>query len=158
MKKLRTLKEHRTALAEVQKLMILDPKPTTRQGQRLVRLAAIVETFEKQRWPIKFVSDKERGVYRKFKVTRTDGSHKKGGKHENCAYFVLDLGHDEYAIPALEAYAKACKTKFPELAKDIERIAATRPCSCRAVGECMHFGPQTPAEALSHTLNLSDEP
>ena len=158
MKELRTLAEHRAALAEVQKLMALDPKPTTRQGKRLVRLAAVVEAFEKQRWPIKFVSDKERGVYRKYKVTRTDGSHKKGFKHEKCAYFVLDLEHDEFALQALEAYAKACKKKFPELAEDIERIIATRPCGCRSVGECMHFGPQTPAQALSHTLNLADEP
>ena len=48
-------------------------------------------------------NDKERGVYRKFKVTRTDGSHKKGGKHHECSYFVLDLEHDLLRGGAAEA-------------------------------------------------------
>lgn len=97
-------------------------------------------------------NDKERGVYRKFKVARTDGSHKKGGKHDGCAYFVLDLEHDQFALPALKAYAKACKKEFPELAKDLERIIATRPCNCREA-MCPHVGsPQTPNDALSGAL------
>ena len=98
--------------------------------------------------------DKNRGVYRKYKVTRTDGSDKKGGKHEECAYFVLDLEHDEFAAPALTAYAKACRKKFPRLAADLRRVLATRPCGCRAVGECMHrFLPQTPNESLLQAMN-----
>lgn len=62
------------------------------------------------------------GLYRKYKVTRTDGSSRKGRKHEDCAYFVLDLEHDPFAIPALEAYANACRETEPDLAKDIETI------------------------------------
>lgn len=107
-------------------------------------------------------SDEERGVYGKYKVTRRDGSHKKGGKHEHCSYYVLDLEHDEFALPALKAYAKACKKKFPELARDLIDILNTdyRDCGCREAG-CPHavtFGPRTPSEALSHKISLSEEP
>ena len=66
--------------------------------------------------------DANRGLYQKFKVTRTDGSHRPGRRHENCAYFVLDLNHDPFAIPALKAYAKACRKKFPALSADIDNI------------------------------------
>lgn len=58
-----------------------------------------------------------RGIYRKFNIERTDGDPT--GKHQACNYFVLDLIHDEFAIPALRAYAKACAKKHPQLAKDI---------------------------------------
>jgi len=100
--------------------------------------------------------DKERGVYRKYKVTRTDGSHRKGGKHEECSYFVLDLEHDEFAVPALTAYEKACRKTFPDLAADLRRILSTRPCGCREA-MCPHVGiPQTPNEALSDTIARAD--
>jgi hypothetical protein len=68
--------------------------------------------------------DTDRGIYRKFKVERTDGSSSRGGKHETCAYFVLDLQHDPFALPALKAYARACKGKFPDLAQDIQEIVS----------------------------------
>ena len=64
----------------------------------------------------------QRGVYRKYIVKRTDGSHRKGGKHEHCNYFVLDLEHDPYAIPALKAYADACRAEYPELAADLDLV------------------------------------
>lgn len=99
-------------------------------------------------------NEKPKGVYRKFKVTRTDGSHRRGGKHEGCAYFVLDLTHDKFADAALRAYAKACEKEFPELARDLAEILATRPCGCRSVGECMHWGPQTPGDALAAKLKV----
>lgn len=59
-----------------------------------------------------------RGVYNKFEVRRTDGDPTK--KHERCTYFVLDLEHDENALPALKAYVKSCKKKRPQLAKDLQ--------------------------------------
>lgn len=65
--------------------------------------------------------DKQRGLHRKYVVFRTDGSSLPGGKHENCEYFVLDWDHDPFTIPAMEAYAEACKEKYPELAVDIYR-------------------------------------
>lgn len=68
------------------------------------------------------MSDKQKGLCEKFKVTRTDGSSKKGGKHHNCVYFVIDTTHDKYAYFALNAYAEACKSEYPQLAKDLKSI------------------------------------
>jgi len=62
-------------------------------------------------------ADKNRGLYKKFKVERTDGDPK--GKHAQCNYFVLDVVHDPFAIPALRAYAKACEGEYPQLAADL---------------------------------------
>lgn len=65
------------------------------------------------------MSDETRGIYRKFKIERTDGSSGPGGKHEECAYFVLDLKHDKFSRDALRAYMGACRREFPALAEDI---------------------------------------
>lgn len=65
-----------------------------------------------------------RGVYEKFRVERTDGDPT--GKHKDCCYFVLDVEHDEGAIPALKAYAKAHAKTRPQLAKDIRWILRTK--------------------------------
>lgn len=88
------------------------------------------------------------GLYRKFVVERTDGSSRAGGKHEQCDYFVLDWVHDKYAVPAMQAYAKACQAEYPALAEDIRvRCLATafantpprteplpaEPCECLSV-------------------------
>lgn len=59
------------------------------------------------------------GLYRKFRVSRTDGSSRKGKKHHGCRYFVLDLDHDKFARAAIEAYASACKDEYPFLAADL---------------------------------------
>ncbi len=70
------------------------------------------------------MGDKTRGVYNKFRVYRVDRTDCRGGKHDNCAYFVLDLPHDPYAIPALKAYAEACRRDYPVLASALdERLA-----------------------------------
>ena len=61
----------------------------------------------------------KKGLYHKYNVTRTDGRDKNGEKHYGCAYFVLDLTHDEHAIPALQAYAASVKTENPQLAIEI---------------------------------------
>lgn len=68
--------------------------------------------------------DAVRGLYQKFIVERTDGSSKRGGKHEHCEYYVLDLNHDKHAIPALEAYAASCRSEYPQLADDLLDKAA----------------------------------
>ena len=65
------------------------------------------------------MGDKDRGIYHKFNVTRTDGSSEKGGKHEGCFYFVLDWDHDKHAAPAMIAYAESCAEEYPELSADI---------------------------------------
>ena len=66
--------------------------------------------------------DANEGLYVKYKVARTDGSSGPGGKHEGCSYFVLDLTHDPFAIPALEAYAEACQREYPKLSMDLLSI------------------------------------
>jgi hypothetical protein len=77
------------------------------------------------------MDDKNRGLYGKFIVERTDGRSAPGEKHENCEYFVLDLTHDPFALSALDAYAEACEEKYPALAKDLRgkvlTIATQRP-------------------------------
>jgi hypothetical protein len=66
------------------------------------------------------MNDKTRGIYHKYNVTRTDGSSEPGGKHENCAYFVLDCTHDPHALKALQAYLESCRIEYPFLARDLE--------------------------------------
>ncbi len=68
------------------------------------------------------MGDTTRGLYEKFTVTRTDGSSEVTGEHHGCEYFVLDITHDAFALPALRAYAKSCRKKYPLLAKDIDKL------------------------------------
>lgn len=49
------------------------------------------------------------GIYNKFAVYRNDREDRPGYKHEGCEYFVLDMSHDPFAVPALRAYAQACQ-------------------------------------------------
>lgn len=65
------------------------------------------------------VGNRNRGLYEKFVVQRTDGSSAKGGKHDGCAYFVLDVSHDPHALAALRAYADSCEDDYPMLADDL---------------------------------------
>ena len=69
------------------------------------------------------MSDKNKGIYEKFKVERTDGKSAPGEKHHNCRYFVIDIDHDEFASSTLRRYAGACASKHPRLAKDLKEIA-----------------------------------
>lgn len=66
------------------------------------------------------MSDKEKGLYDKFKVERTDGRSAPDEKHHGCEYFVLDLTHDPYAASALAAYANACRREYRQLARDLD--------------------------------------
>ena len=67
------------------------------------------------------MGDKTRGLIPdKFYVERSDGQSEQGEKHDGCEYFVLDLDHDPYAIPALKAYAEACRDEYPHLARDLD--------------------------------------
>lgn len=72
------------------------------------------------------MAETTKGLYRKFLVERTDGSSAEGGKHENCAYFVLDLDHDPFAWPALKAYEQACAGTYPHLAADLMMLRMKR--------------------------------
>ncbi len=63
------------------------------------------------------LTDEDRGLYRKYRVEKVDDPT---GKHDKCFHFVLDLTHDPYAIPAIRAYADACRGRYPLLAKDLD--------------------------------------
>lgn len=69
------------------------------------------------------VKHKDRGIYNKFIVYRNDNRDVCGKKHFNCDYFVLDLTHDPFAIPAIKAYARACNNEFPKLAEELREKA-----------------------------------
>ena len=86
------------------------------------------------------MGDRNRGLYGKFVVTRTDGRDAFGEKHDGCDYFVLDLTHDKHAIPAVLAYADACERDgYTELARDL-RLRVNFPNLEAAIGQ------QTPPE------------
>lgn len=61
----------------------------------------------------------EQGYYKKFTIIRNET-----GEEVTEDTFTLIPAHDEYAIPALEAYAKACEADNPELAADIRALLA----------------------------------
>lgn len=95
------------------------------------------------------MSDKTTGLHRKFDVKRTDGSSEPGGKHEHCAYFVLDLNHDKYAIPALEAYKDACYPEHRKLSEDLRHIVAQAKANWIRPGHFDHLEP-APKEIPQH--------
>lgn len=81
------------------------------------------------------MGQKDKGLYSKFEIARTDGQSTIGQKHFNCEYFVLDLTHDEHAIPALEAYAKSAMTAgYKLLAKDLMKRVASMKAAQRLRG------------------------
>ena len=74
---------------------------------------------------------RNKGLFHKYDVSRTDGSSEPGGKHSECNYFVLDLTHDKFAIPAIMAYANACLGEYPQLAADLfAEIGVANPAAC----------------------------
>ncbi len=68
--------------------------------------------------------DMQRGLYGKYVVERNDGRSAAGERHHGCEYYVLDLNHDPFALPALRAYAEACRGQYPALAVDLDAIVA----------------------------------
>lgn len=56
-----------------------------------------------------------KGLYDKFRVTRTDGKPHKS----NSDFFPLNIGTDPHARVALRAYAVSVDIDNPQLAKDI---------------------------------------
>lgn len=93
------------------------------------------------------MGDKTRGLYKKYEITRTDGSSAPGGKHEGCEYFVLDMGCDPHAIPALMAYAESCKADYPLLAADVRKKAQAH---CEHDWEDTLHGPDTVGQHCIH--------
>jgi hypothetical protein len=60
--------------------------------------------------------DRNRGLYERYRVERLNDPH---GIHIHCPYFVLDLRHDKFSVPAIEAYILACESEYPKLARDL---------------------------------------
>jgi len=87
------------------------------------------------------MGDKTRGLYGKFYVARVDESDMPGGKHQGCDYFVLDLSHDPYAGPAIQAYIDACKDEYPLLAEDLRK---------------KHLGEKRPAQGVATDAEPED--
>lgn len=78
------------------------------------------------------IDDRRKGIYQKYLVYRLNDSNH---KHKDCEYFVLDWKHDKYTIPALTAYAEACRDEYPELAADIfKKINYYSLKKCRVCG------------------------
>ena len=67
--------------------------------------------------------DANRGLYRKFRVERTDGKSAPGEKHHGCEYFVLDMDHDDHAKAAIKGYVHSLEAsnEYPGLAADLRR-------------------------------------
>lgn len=64
--------------------------------------------------------DRERGLYQKFMVERMNVEAAE--RHKDCDFFVLDLQHDALALPAMEAYIKACREHgYHKLAADLQQ-------------------------------------
>lgn len=71
------------------------------------------------------MNQQEAGLYHKFNVTRTDARDQPGGDRQGAEYFVLDQTFDPYAVPALLAYADACREGYSQLSSSIiERVFA----------------------------------
>ena len=81
------------------------------------------------------MSDKNKGLYQKFIVTRTDGKSAVGSKHFGCKYFVLDLSHDKHAPAAIRAYADSCRAEYPSLAYDLDALFPNDQAHFRACSE-----------------------
>lgn len=64
--------------------------------------------------------DREKGLYRKYRVTRIGDET---GKHDACEFFVLDWLHDKFAVDTMRAYAMFCQAEFPALADELRNRA-----------------------------------
>lgn len=51
--------------------------------------------------------DRDKGLYRKYKIDRTDNQDQPGQRHADCDYFLIDEAHDPFAEAAFAAYGKA---------------------------------------------------
>lgn len=67
--------------------------------------------------------NKKEGLKSNYAVIRkVDPTH----KHDKCFFFVLDLDHDKFAIPALNAYIQSCNAEYPLLAADLKALVEAR--------------------------------
>jgi hypothetical protein len=89
-----------------------------------LEVQAVIADVSDQR-PNEDDPERERGLSStKWSARRADGSSAPGRKHATCETFVLDFGHDRFALPAMEAYVAACRESYPQLAQDLDRKLA----------------------------------
>ncbi len=66
-------------------------------------------------------SNKDKGLYPKYQVHRTDGRDEDGGDRANARYFVLDYVNDPAAREALRTYSSfALAQGFEQLYDDLQ--------------------------------------
>jgi hypothetical protein len=98
------------------------------------------------------MGDKTRGIYGKFIVERTDGKSAPGKKHDGCDYFVLDLHHDPFALPAAIAYAEACRAEYPLLADDLDRLVVAHRKPVIRCKHSFHTSGQKVEGGIDHSI------
>jgi hypothetical protein len=104
------------------------------------------------------MNDSIKGLYHKFDVQRTDGSSSKGGKHEKCDYFVLDLTHDKHAPAAIRAYAESCQNEYPMLAIDLLAKFSTAPTPAQSEIARLNKVIEVLCEKLGRFMTCPDTP
>jgi hypothetical protein len=67
------------------------------------------------------------GLTHKYDVRRRDGKDAPGQRHHLDWLFVLDIAHDWHAREALAAYAKSCRTEYPQLSEDLRQMLTKIP-------------------------------
>jgi hypothetical protein len=67
-------------------------------------------------------NNKAEGIIEKFfPPVRLDGTSAAGEKHDGCDYWILDLSHDRFALPALANYRYWVKLNgYDALAADLD--------------------------------------
>lgn len=87
---------HSNLSLELLKLLVDNPKPELKPSDPAVPREA-------------------QGLVHKYHITRVDQSE----QHPDCEYFVMDLTHDPYSVPAMVIYALAAGVEYPQLKDDI---------------------------------------
>jgi len=93
------------------------------ESEQLATIASQLHVVRRIRDRAKSDPERARGLYDKYVVHRLDGSTEAGRKHERCRHFVLDLDHDPIAPICLKLYADLCESTYPQLARDLRRLA-----------------------------------
>lgn len=101
---------------------VQEPGLSRELGQWLSAAAREILKLKGDQRALELIDDRKRGLYQRYTVKRVDGSSLPLGRHHHCHYFVIDLNHDIYAGPALEAYADRCIDQYPLLAKDLYEL------------------------------------
>jgi len=70
------------------------------------------------------MDDRERGLYGKYEAYRIRDGRRAEPVFD---FFLLRVGSDPFAVPALRAYADACEAEYPLLARDLREWVKLAP-------------------------------